>query len=349
MTQENRIVASEAVFSEKKVELSGRPVNFIEFYGQKKIISKLKVFIQATLIREEVLDHVLLSGPPGLGKTTLANIVAAELGVSIRVITGPSLDRPGDLASILTNLTKGEVLFIDEIHRLNIAVEEMLYSVMEDFRLDIIIGKGPSARTVSLSIPQFTLIGATTMSGKVSKPLRNRFGVPLRLEYYSDDEIVQILEAAAIKLGFSLNSNAAARLGTCSRGTPRIAIRLLRRIRDFASIKKTTVIDLEIVETGLKALEIDSIGLDSLDRKIMSTMINDFDGGPVSLDTIAAMIGEDSETIYEVYEPFLIMHSFIRRTPRGRIVTPKTYKHLGYKLKEKTVKKNTKQSELFKE
>jgi Holliday junction DNA helicase RuvB len=341
------IFRANPTFLEKGAELYNRPSSFDEFFGQGKVVKKLKVFIEASKIRDEVLDHVLLSGPPGLGKTTLAYLIAKELGVGIKVLSGPALERPGDLASILTNLTPREVLFIDEIHRLNISVEEMLYSAMEDFRLDIIIGKGASARTVKINVQPFTLIGATTLEGKVSKPLRNRFGVPLRLEYYTEKELIKIISHFAQKLGFKIKNDAAKILSVASRGTPRIAIRIFRRIRDFASVKHTNVITKEIACEGLEALEIDLKGLDRIDRQILKTMLEEFNGGPVSLDTIAAIIGENSDTIYEVYEPFLIKNGFLRRTPRGRMVTRKAAAHLGLKLK-KTVEDDVEnQNKLF--
>jgi len=327
-------LSSKVTYREEKEERSSRPESFKEFFGQKKVIEKLKVFIKAAKLRKETLDHVLLSGPPGLGKTTLAYIISKEIGTGIRVVSGPSLERAGDLAAILTNLRSGEILFIDEIHRVPVAVEEILYSAMEDFKIDIVMGKGPGARTITIPISRFTLIGATTLEGKVSKPLRNRFGVLLRLDYYQPEELVKIITHNAKKLGFKIQEEAAYKLALSSRGTPRIAIRLLKRIRDFASVKGSKKITMDVVIEGLHSLDIDSEGLDFIDRKILITMIEEFNGGPVSLDTIAAIIGEDSDTIYDVYEPFLIKKGFLRRTPKGRKVMKKAYLHLGYNLIE---------------
>ncbi len=306
-----------------------RPFNFNDFKGQKQVIDNLKVFVKAALQREEPLDHVLLHGPPGLGKTTLAAIIANEMGVSFRVTSGPVLDKPGDLAGLLTNLEVGDVLFIDEIHRLSPVVEEYLYSAMEDFLIDIMIDKGPSARSVQLQLNKFTLIGATTRSGLLTSPLRARFGITFHLEYYSHEILKGIVNRSSRILDIEIEDNAAMEIARRSRGTPRIANALLRRIRDFAQVKGDGKIDLEITRYGLNALNIDTFGLDEMDNKILLTIIDKFKGGPVGINTIATVVGEESGTIEEVYEPYLIKEGFLKRTPRGREATELAYKHLN--------------------
>ena len=310
-------------------EASIRPLSFSDFTGQDKVLENLSVFVAAAKLRKEPLDHVLFHGPPGLGKTTLAHILANELGVPIRITSGPVIDRPGDLAGILTSLEQGTVLFIDEIHRLSPVVEEYLYSAMEDFTIDILIEKGPAARTIQLQLNPFTLVGATTRVGLLTKPLKARFGISALLEYYHTHTLQRIIQRAATILNISIAENAAAEIASRSRGTPRIANALLRRVRDFAQIKGSGSIDLPITQFALNALNIDSRGLDLMDRRILSTIIEKFNGGPVGLTTLATSVGEDSGAIEEVYEPFLIMEGFLKRTPRGRIATDLAYSHLG--------------------
>lgn len=314
---------------ELDLEKKLRPLSFDDFAGQDQILENLKVFVQAANQRNEALDHTLFHGPPGLGKTTLANILANELQVGIKITSGPVLDKPGDLAGLLTNLEERDVLFIDEIHRLSPIVEEYLYSAMEDFKIDIMIESGPNARTVQINLNPFTLIGATTRSGLLTAPMRARFGISSRLQYYTTELLTTIVERSATILKMPISMEAAIEIAGRSRGTPRIANALLRRVRDFAQIKGNGTIDIEIARYALKALNVDAHGLDEMDNKILNTIIDKFKGGPVGLSTLATAVSESSETIEEVYEPFLIQEGFIMRTPRGREVTEKAYKHLG--------------------
>jgi len=328
---EERLTETKAV-SEDIDETSLRPRRLDEYIGQRKVKENMRVFIEAAKRRREPLDHVLLYGPPGLGKTTLAGIIAAELGVNIRITSGPAIERPGDLAAILTNLSEFDVLFIDEIHRLNRTVEEILYPAMEDFALDIIIGKGPSARSIRLDLPRFTLVGATTRAGLLTSPLRDRFGVINRLEMYDAEELTLIVKRSAAILGIEIDDRGAGEIARRSRGTPRIANRLLKRVRDFAQVKGDGVIDSETAAMALNALEVDAIGLDSTDRNMLSSIIEKFGGGPVGLETLAACIGEEPDTIEDVYEPYLLQIGFIKKTPRGRMATKLAYDHLGIRL-----------------
>lgn len=332
---EDRIVSAHLMMDDDAVEYSLRPRYLAEYIGQAQVKDNLKVFIEAAKQRKEALDHVLLSGPPGLGKTTLSNIIANELGVGIRTTSGPAIERPGDLAAILTNLQEGDVLFIDEIHRLHRTVEEVLYPAMEDFVLDIIIGKGPSARSVRLDLPKFTLVGATTRTGLLSAPLRDRFGVVSRLEYYKTEELATIVSRSADILEVVLVGDAASLIGSRARGTPRIANRLLKRVRDFAQVVGDGIITPELATDALRRIQVDELGLDALDHKLLTTIIHNYRGGPVGLDTIAAAIGEESQTIEDVYEPFLLQIGFLQRTPRGRVVTDAAYGHLGIALPDR--------------
>ncbi len=327
---EERLIDGEFINEDREIEVSLRPKSLSAYIGQDKVKENLTVFIKAAQGRRESLDHILLYGPPGLGKTTLANIVAEELGVQIKVTSGPAIEKAGDLAAILTNLSDGDVLFIDEIHRMNRSVEEVLYPALEDFALDIIIGKGPSARSLRIDLPKFTLIGATTRISLLSNPLRDRFGVISRLDYYSPLELSTIVKINSNKLGVPVDEDGAMEIARRSRGTPRIANRLLKRVRDIAQVKGEGKIDSTVSKMALNMLEVDEFGLDDIDRKILDNLISKFSGGPVGLDTIAAMVGEESATVVDVYEPFLLQLGFINRTPRGRVATSLAYKHLGY-------------------
>jgi len=334
---ESRILSTEASQEDSDVEISLRPKTFDEYIGQEKVKEMLKIYIEAAKVRGDALDHVLLYGPPGLGKTTLSGIIASEMGVNFKVTSGPAIEKQGDLAAILTNLAPGDVLFIDEIHRLSRSIEEILYPAMEDFVLDIMIGKGPAARSIRVPLPKFTLVGATTRAGQLTTPLRDRFGVLLRLELYSNEELATIVKRSASLLSVEIDDEGAFEIASRSRGTPRIANRLLKRVRDFAQVKGDGTITLKIAQAALKALEIDELGLDNIDRKMLETIIKFYDGGPVGLETLAATIGEEAITIEDVYEPYLMQIGFLSRTPRGRCVTRLAYEHLGLPYRGSTL------------
>lgn len=329
---ENRIIDSDLKYEDFETEPKLRPQSLDTYIGQENIKKNLSVFIKAAQNRDEPLDHVLFYGPPGLGKTTLSNIIANEMGVNIKTTSGPAIEKSGDIAAILNNLNKGDILFIDEIHRLNRVVEEVLYPAMEDYAIDVVIGKGPSSKSIRIDLPPFTLIGATTRIGLLTAPLRDRFGVIQRLELYTQKELYQIIKRSANVLDILIDDDGANEIAKRSRGTPRIANRLLKRVRDFAQIKYNGIITLEAAQFALDALEVDKIGLDLIDRKLLLTMIEKFSGGPVGLDTLAASISEEADTIEDVYEPYLLQLGYIQRTPRGRIVTKLAYEHFGIKI-----------------
>lgn len=332
---ENRILSTSYIPSDADNENSLRPKTLDDYIGQSKAKENLKVYIDAAKMRSETLDHVLLYGPPGLGKTTLSNIIASEMGVNIRVTSGPAIEKPGDLVALLTNLNQGDVLFIDEIHRLSRAVEEHLYPAMEDYAVDIIIGKGPAARSIRIDLPKFTLIGATTRAGQLSTPLRDRFGVVLKLELYTPEELASIVKRSAGILNYEISEDGAIEIASRSRGTPRIANRMLKRVRDFAQVAGKETIDSEIANFALNKLEIDQLGLDNIDRRMLETIIKFYDGGPVGLETLAATIGEEAVTLEDVYEPYLMQIGFLSRTPRGRCATRLAYEHLGIPYRPK--------------
>ena len=336
--EENRFITSTKNLTDSEVENTLRPTKLDDYVGQKKIVENIRIYIEAAKKRKEALDHVLLYGPPGLGKTTLAHIIANELGSQIKIVSGPTIEHAADLAAILTNLNTNDVLFIDEIHRLNRSVEEILYPAMEDYALDFIVGKGPSARNMRLKIQPFTLVGATTRAGNLTSPLRDRFGVISRLELYNVEELSTIINRSANILGVELDSKATIELAKRSRGTPRIANRLLKRVRDYAEVKGNGKITLELTNSALKLMDIDDLGLDYVDRRILDAIINKFNGGPVGLDTLAAATGEESVTIEDVYEPYLLQLGFIARTPRGRVALPLCYKHFGIKISDEKLK-----------
>jgi len=330
---EKRIISTEITKEDKQIEKSLRPQFLNEYIGQEKIRKNLKVYIDAAKFRNESLDHVLFYGPPGLGKTTLCNIIANEMGTNLKVTSGPAIEKPGDMAAILNNLNEGDVLFVDEIHRLNRQVEEVLYPAMEDFVIDIVIGKDAGARSIRLDLPKFTLVGATTRAGLLTAPLRDRFGVVQKLEFYNTDELKEIVRRSATVLGVEIDDNGAIEIARRSRGTPRLANRLLKRVRDFAQVKYNGIIDRGVADFALDTLDVDKLGLDNNDRMILLTIIEKFGGGPVGLNTLSAAIGEDAGTLEEVYEPYLLMNGLINRTPGGRVATENAYIHLGIEMK----------------
>ena len=328
---EKRIISTEITNEDKQIEKRLRPQFLYEYIGQEKIKENIKVYIEAAKLRKESLDHVLFYGPPGLGKTTLCNIIANEMGTNLKITSGPAIDKPGDMAAILNNLNEGDVLFVDEIHRLNRQVEEVLYPAMEDFAIDIVLGKDSGARSIRLDLPKFTLIGATTRVGLLTAPLRDRFGVVQKLEFYTPKELTEIVKRSAIVLGVEIDNTGAAEIAKRSRGTPRLANRLLKRVRDFAQVKYNGVIDRKVADYALDILDVDKLGLDNNDRVILMTIIEKFSGGPVGLNTLSAAVGEDAGTLEEVYEPYLLMNGLINRTPSGRVATENAYIHLGLK------------------
>jgi Holliday junction DNA helicase RuvB len=338
---EERLISAAVRPEDFEADSSLRPRRLEEYIGQEKVKEMISIFIQAARGRDEVLDHVLLFGPPGLGKTTLANIIAYEMGVSIRTTSGPAIERPGDLAAILTSLSQGDILFIDEVHRLSRTVEEVLYPAMEDYALDIVIGKGPGARSLRLELPRFTLVGATTRAGLLTSPLRDRFGVITRLDYYLPEELVLIVTRTAGIFGVEITPEGAFEIASRSRGTPRVANRLLKRVRDYAQVKADGIITLDVAAEALKFLEVDALGLDHADRRLLLTIIQKFEGGPVGLDTLAAATSEESETLEDVYEPYLLQLGMLARTPRGRVATPLAYQHLGLECGSKNTKQET--------
>ena len=331
---ERRVIETRITEEDQRLEGSLRPKKLNDYIGQDKIKKTLKIYIDAARMRKDSLDHVLFYGPPGLGKTTLAGIIAEEMGVNMKITSGPAIEKPGDMAAILNSLQEGDLLFVDEIHRLNRQVEEVMYPAMEDFAIDIMIGKGPTAKSVRLPLPKFTLVGATTRAGSLSAPLRDRFGVVNHLDFYSVEELSTIIKHSANILKVRIEEDGAFEIARRSRGTPRSANRLLKRVRDFAEVKKNGVISIETASEALDLMEVDKYGLDELDRKILSTIIANFDGGPVGLDTLSAAIGEDAGTIEEVYEPYLLKNGFLNRTPRGRVATDQAYKHIGFLASE---------------